>query len=176
MIAPAPDLVAEQPLQQILVERQRALREHRVSQLLELLENLVIQARIVMVRAREHHDADALLALRADRAPRAPAAGCPPSYARELAEPDLDRPLVFFLRQPEQRSPCVEQLLCRAAAVGEVDQRAEISDALLREDVAFLGERGLDRLGRHGDGRTRVGRPAGASASVCSTSTIGKKM
>ncbi len=44
-------------------QRQRALAEDRVAELLELVQDLVVQARIVVVRTRQHDDADAVLAL-----------------------------------------------------------------------------------------------------------------
>jgi hypothetical protein len=46
---PRSDLIAEQAVQYVLVDRQRALREHRISQLLELLHDLVVQSWIVVI-------------------------------------------------------------------------------------------------------------------------------
>ncbi len=56
-------LVAEQAFEKIRIERQRALREHRISELLEFIEDLVIEPGIVMVGPREHDDPNALVAL-----------------------------------------------------------------------------------------------------------------
>ena len=48
----------EQPFEEVLVERQGALREHRIAKLLEFLEDFVVQPGIVMVRPRQEHDAN----------------------------------------------------------------------------------------------------------------------
>src|ERR1700757_383285 len=48
-------LSAEQPLEQILVEREQALREDGISELLQFIENPLVQARVVMIGTTEHH-------------------------------------------------------------------------------------------------------------------------
>src|SRR5262249_42185823 len=50
-----------------------------------------------------------------------------------------------------------EQLLTQQRPIGKVDERAEVLDALLREDVAFLGERSLGGFRGYRDGWTGVG-------------------
>src|SRR5438876_801195 len=89
------DFPAEQTLEQVLVEGQRALGEHGIPELLELLENLVIQPRIVMVRTGEDDDPDSVLAFElVDDGARLCA------YARlvgvQLAEAHLDCASVFL--------------------------------------------------------------------------------
>jgi hypothetical protein len=59
---PGADFFAEEPLQHVLIQRKSALREDRVTELLELLHDFVVQARIVVIRASQHHDADAVFA------------------------------------------------------------------------------------------------------------------
>ena len=59
---PSAHLVAEQPLQHVIIQRQRVLGEDGIAQLLELLHDLVIQSRIVVIGPPQHHDADAVLA------------------------------------------------------------------------------------------------------------------
>src|SRR5579872_5060728 len=54
---------AEQAFQQIFVNRQSVLRKNRVPEFLELVEDLVIQTRVVMIGAPEHDDADAIFPL-----------------------------------------------------------------------------------------------------------------
>ncbi len=49
--------LAEQPLQQVFIQRQRALREDRVTQLLELFRNFVVDAGIVVIGTSQHDDA-----------------------------------------------------------------------------------------------------------------------
>ena len=41
----------------------RVLREHRVAELLELFQDLVVDAGVVVIRAAQQHDAEAVLAL-----------------------------------------------------------------------------------------------------------------
>src|SRR5262249_25854374 len=153
--SPAANLVPEQPFEQVLVERQRALREHRIPELLELLEDLVIQPRIVVIRPREDDDPDPVLALELidDRARTAADVRL---VRLELAEADLDGTRVLLGRQAEQRLQRLKELLPEELVIGEVDQRIQIDDALFAEHVGFLGERRLDRLRRDGDRRTRV--------------------
>src|SRR5574342_365651 len=57
------NLVSEQTPHHVVVDRQRVLREHGIAQLLELLEDLVVYAGIVVVRPPEYHHAQPLLAL-----------------------------------------------------------------------------------------------------------------
>ena len=48
---------AEQAVQQVFIQRQGALRKDWVSEFLELLQNLVVDAGIVMVGPSQHDDA-----------------------------------------------------------------------------------------------------------------------
>ena len=57
---PGPHVVAEQLPDDVVVDGQRILREHRIAQLLELFQDLVVDARIVVVRTAEQHDAEAV--------------------------------------------------------------------------------------------------------------------
>src|ERR1700741_3167909 len=56
-------LFSEQALQQVLVERERALRKDRVAELLKLVQNFVIQSGVMMIGAAQHHDTDAVFTL-----------------------------------------------------------------------------------------------------------------
>ena len=62
-MSPAPHLVAEEPPEHVVVDRQRVLREDRIAELLELFEDLVVDARVVVIRPAEQHDAEPVLAL-----------------------------------------------------------------------------------------------------------------
>src|SRR5580704_2636805 len=55
------NFVAEQPFQEVFVERQSVLREDGIPKLLELLYDFVIETGIVVIGAAEHHDANAIL-------------------------------------------------------------------------------------------------------------------
>src|SRR5205085_12366486 len=61
---PCTHFLTEEPLQQVFVKRKGVLREDRVSELLELVQDVMVQARIVMVSTSQHDDADAVLALK----------------------------------------------------------------------------------------------------------------
>src|SRR5262249_47874493 len=74
----------------------------------------------------------------------------------QLAEGDVDGSGVLFGRQPEKRIKRLEELLPQEFRVGEIDQRIEIHEAPLGEDVVLLRERGFHGVGRDGHRRTRV--------------------
>ena len=78
--------LAEQPLQQVFVQRQRVLREDRIAELLELIQDLVIQAGIVVIGPAQHDDADAVFALQLIEHLRARAGGC---WLRNLSAPRI---------------------------------------------------------------------------------------
>ena len=150
-----PDLVPEQPFEKVLVERQGALREHRIAKLLEFLEDFVVQPGIVMVRPRQEHDANPVFAF--ELVQHVARAFAEVRLVRgQLTEAHLDGARILLRREAEDRLERPEQLLPEQLAIREVDQRIEIDDALLGEDVAFLGERRFHRVGRHRDRGTRI--------------------
>src|SRR5580704_5529577 len=92
--------LAEQALQQVFVLWQSILRKNRIAKLLELLENLVIQAGIVMVGTSQHHNTDAVFALQLVQY----LAGTIADIAFvvfQRSKSSLNRPVVFLLRQSE---------------------------------------------------------------------------
>lgn len=105
-----PHFVSKQALQQIFVLRQRVLREDRIPELLELIEDLVIEAGIVMVRTAQHHDADAVFALELVKH-LASAAADIRLVVLQRRESRLDRPIVFLLREAEYRLPRHQHLM-----------------------------------------------------------------
>src|SRR5215469_6335487 len=99
-----PDLFAEEPFEQIRVEWERVLRKDGIPKLLELIQDLMIESRIVVIGAGQHDDADAVLAFELiEYLPRALAnAGLVFSEGHESG---LDGAIVFFRREPEYRLP-----------------------------------------------------------------------
>ena len=57
-MTPLAKLAAKQPVEQIRVEREQALREYGIAEPLKFLENALVQARIVMIGPTQHHEPD----------------------------------------------------------------------------------------------------------------------
>src|SRR5579883_137792 len=144
------NLFAEQPIEQILVHRQSALRKNRITELLKLLHNFVIQPRIVMIRPAEHHDADPIFPLQLVQYFSSLFANAG-FVIFESFVPRLDGALIFFNRKTQHRIPGLVHLIGEQLAVGEVQQRVHVADAVLGEYIGLLCERGFDsiRAGRH---------------------------
>ncbi len=134
--------------------------KYRIAALLQLFQYAVIQPRIMMVRTRQHHHADAILSLQHVK-----------DGARALMDgvlifvpcfkTFLNGPFIFFFGKAQQRLPALQHLLSEELAVGEVHQRVKIADVVLGEDIDLLGVGRLDCLRRHCNSGTGV---AGASA------------
>ena len=62
-ISPDSHVVAEEAPDDVVVDGQRVLREHRIAELLELFQDFVIDAGIVVIRPAQQHDAEAVFAL-----------------------------------------------------------------------------------------------------------------
>ena len=62
-ISPGFHLVAEQTPDDVVVDGQAVLREHRVAELLELFQDFVVHAGIVVIRAAQQHHAQPVFAL-----------------------------------------------------------------------------------------------------------------
>src|SRR5207248_3848345 len=60
---PSADFIAEEPVEDVLVNWQCILRENRIPELLELFHDLVVHAGIMVVGTPKHYDADSVLAL-----------------------------------------------------------------------------------------------------------------
>ncbi len=60
-MAAGANVVAKQAPDDFVVNRQRTLREDRIAELLELLEDVVVEAGIVVIRPSQQDDADAVL-------------------------------------------------------------------------------------------------------------------
>ena len=143
---PGPNLVAEQALQQVFVQRQRALRKDRVAELLKFVENFMVQAGVVMIGPAEHHNADAVLAFKfVEHIARLVPHLALICFQRFV--PGLNRALVLFWRQAEQRLERGEHLVREQFAILQVENRVDVLHVVFREDVTLLGVRGFDRLG-----------------------------
>ena len=132
-----PHFLSEQPLQQVLIQRQRALREDRITQLLKLVHDLVIQTGIMMIGPSQHHNADAIFALQLIHGfPGLPLDAL--FIVFERFEAGLNRSFVFSPGNPKYRLPRLEQLISQQLSIGEVEDRAHIRNAGIGKDVVFL--------------------------------------
>jgi hypothetical protein len=149
------DLVPEKPFKQVLVDRERTLREHRIPEFLELLEDFVIEAGVVVIGPGEDDDADAILPLELIEH-----LACAPlnvGFVRqERRECRIHRASILLWRQPQNRCPRLEHLVTEQLLVSEVHERAQILDPQFLEDVALFCEGRLGRSRRHGHGGARV--------------------
>src|SRR5271165_3141549 len=152
------DFFSKQALQQVFVEWQRTLRKDRVAELLELVEDFVVQAGIVMIGTAEHHNADAVLTLElVEHVARLVPHASLVFVERLIA--GLDGALVLFGRQAEQGLESGEHLVRQQLAVLQVENRIDVLHLVFGKDIALLGIRGFDRLGtrRHRGAGVRSG-------------------
>src|SRR5215469_4005531 len=155
---PGSDLFAEEPFEQVFIERKRVLRKDGVTEFLELIENLVIESRIVVIGAGQHDDADAVFAFELiEHLPRTLAnAGFVFVQRRESR---FHRAIVFLQRKPEDWLPGLQHLVGEELAIREVEHWIDVLQIVFGEDVIFLGERGFHGFwsGRHGRAGIRAG-------------------
>jgi hypothetical protein len=139
----------------VLVDRQRLHGEDRVAELLQLVGDLVVHARVVVVRPREQHDADPLVALELldDRA--AVLAVLDEEGVLRL-EALLDRAAVLVLAEAEHVLEVGQHLPLAQLALGHLHEGDHQLDALLGEDVRLLHEGGAGRVGRADHRRARA--------------------
>src|SRR5207248_2452134 len=101
--------VSEQTVENIFIDWQRALREDRITELLELLHDLVVHSGVMVVGTPKHHDADAVLALK--HVQSFTGALTQPRVVRLLGpERDVAGTLVLLFRDAQHRSPCAMHL------------------------------------------------------------------
>src|SRR5215469_1573444 len=131
------DVVTEEAFEQVFVDGQGVLRENRVAELLELVEDLVVQAGVVMLGRPYHHDPDAVFALELidDLTGAAADAGFILSQSLEAG---LDGAVVLFERETEDRLPGLQHLVREQLAVGEVENWIDVLHVVLAENVVFL--------------------------------------
>ncbi len=155
---PALHVLGEEALQPLRILGDRAHRQDRVAEHLELLEHAVVEPRVRVIRAAEHQERDAvlLLDLLEDRAAlllQVRRRRCrAPSSAWSAGE------VVLVLGDAEQRARSLEHLPLEQRRLGEGHRRVEVADPALGEEVDLLGERRLHDLGRarHDRARRRV--------------------
>ena len=126
-----------------------------IAELLEFLHDFVVQARIVVIRAAEHHDADAVFALElvenfagalANAAFIILEALKPASMARSFSS--CERP---------RRASTPVHLEGEQLPVREIENRIDILHVDFGENVVFFRERGLHGFRSGGDGGAGVG-------------------
>ncbi len=144
--------VAEELPEDIVVDRQAILREDRVTELLELFEDFVVHAGIVVIGAAQQDDAEPVFALELFEHFAGGAAHGDVVEDVEGAIALFDGAMIFFRRQAKDVLELFVHLALENIGVGEVDEGVDEADALLFEEIAFLGERSLDRRRRGGDG------------------------
>src|SRR6185437_5812514 len=150
-------LVAEQLPDNLLIYGQRVLREHRIAELLELLQDFVIDAGIVVIRPAQQHDSQAVFGFQLLENFARLAAH---NVVRELVQrlqALLHGAIVLFFAQAQNVLPVVIHLAMSDLVLVESNEGVLPDDALLLEQVGFLGESRLHRC------RGRRHRGAGAA-------------
>jgi hypothetical protein len=107
----------------------------------------VVQAWIVVIDAPQHHDADAVFALKLVERLAGLAANVGFACLERL-EANFEGALILFAAKAKDRPQRLVHLVSADLLVLKVENRIEIQNAVLCEDVAFFGEGGLHRLGR----------------------------
>ena len=137
--------LAKQALQQVVIDGESVLREDGIAQLLEFIEDLVVEAGVVMIRAPEHHDTNTIFPLEliqylARATPNAR------FVFLERGESRLDSAIVFFQRESENGLQGLQHLVSKQFSIGEVQHGVDVLHIVLGEDIVFLGECGLHRF------------------------------
>src|ERR1035437_6542781 len=150
----------------VVVDGQGILREDRIAKLLELFENFVVDAGIVVIRTSQQHHADAIFALQLFQHLAGLAAHSDVVEELQGAVAGCHGALVLFGAKTEDILEFLVHLAFEEVRLGEVDEGVQETDAAFLEHVAFLDERGFDGGRRGGDGGTsarglHVGERAG---------------
>ena len=147
------DVLLEQRKEDIVVDGQRLKRQDRIADLLEFLQDLVVDAGVVVVRSAQHDDADAVLGLEPFQ--DFPAL-VPQDFVHEAVlgfEALVHGANVLLPGKPEDIAELVIHLLGQQRGPGGVYESVEKEDIVLPEDVPFLDKSRLDGLRRADDGR-----------------------
>src|ERR1700677_722674 len=152
---PGAYFVAKQAIEYVLIDRKRALGENRIAELLEFLHDLVVQTRVMVIYAAEHDNTNPVFTLQlVERLPRLAANLC--LAIKQGFEAGFDGPLILLAREPQHRPPRFEHLVGADPLILQVQDRIDIADTVLSEDVALLGEGSLYYLRSSGDSRARI--------------------
>ena len=127
-------------------------RENRVAELLELFQDFVVHAGIVVIRAAQQHHAELVLALQLFQHLARRAAHGHVVEVIERAIALLDGARVLFGREAEDVLELFVHLPLEHVGLREIDEGVEEAHALLLEQVAFLGERRFHRVRSSGHG------------------------
>jgi hypothetical protein len=115
-----PQVLGEDRIEVAAVLGDRAHRQDRVAERLELLEHGVVEARVVVVRAADHQQRDAVLGARPGLEDLAALGLHVPVELVERGERLIDGVVVLVLGDAEQRAPLAEQLLLAHQRLVEV--------------------------------------------------------
>ena len=143
---------AEKALENFSVDGQRAERQHGIAELLEFLEDVVVQAGIVVIRARQQDDADAVFGFELLEDFAALLAQDAFAEVEHGGFRGLRGAVIFFGRKAEDVAEGVEHLALEQVGHAAIDERIEEFDAHFLEEIAFLGEGRLGGRGGGGDG------------------------
>src|ERR1019366_4109110 len=138
----------------VVVDGQAVLREHRVTELLELFQDFVVDAGVVVIRAAQQHHADAILALQLFQHLAGVAAHGDVIEVLQGAVAGRHGALVLLGAEAEDILEFLVHLAFEEVRLGEVDEGVQKTYAAFLEHVAFLDERGFDGGRRGGDGGT----------------------
>ena len=152
------DLFAKEPFQQVFVRGQGALRKDGVAQSLELRHDPMVDAWVVMIGTAQHHDSQSAFGLQLvkDLAGLATEAGFIPLL---FAETNGDGAIVLLPAEAQDRLPGLPHLAREEFAMREVDQRMDVLDAALGNEVCFFGKGRFYCLRRHRGRRAGVVGP-----------------
>ncbi len=150
-----PYVLAEQPVENVLVLRQGVDAEDGVTPPLHVYHDLVVQAGVVVVRPAEHHDTDIPFLFQAVQ-----------HLSRFGPERDLvefapriqgylHRFSVLLFSEAEDVAERIVDLVLEERPVRHVIRRGEVAYPVLGEYVAFLGVRRFDHFRSDGDYRAR---------------------
>src|SRR5579885_3296547 len=148
------DFFAEQAPEYVVIERQRVLSKNRIAELLEFFHNLVVDARIVVIRAAQQHNADLVLPL--EHLEHLPALAPLHDIVVVVERPVslLNSPVILFGGQPENVFELSIKLPFQNLGFADVHKGVQKNDALLFEDVSLFGESRFYRRRRGGHGGT----------------------
>src|SRR5262245_17116817 len=152
------DFVAEQAPKYIIVDWQRIHCEYWIAGLLELLEYFVIDSRVIMVGPAKHYDSKAIFCLELVQDLASGPSERDVHEGIERLITLLHGQVVLFRSQPENVLEGVIELLFKQARFIHVQDRVQVLQPHLREEVAFLYESRLDCLGCSCPSRTGPAR------------------
>ena len=119
------DVLAEEAPDHVVVDGQAILREDGVAELLELLEDLVVDAGVVVIRTAEQDDAETVFAL---ELVQHFAGGAAHGHVVEVVEGAialLDGALVLFGREAEDVLELLKHLALEEVGLGQIDERIQ---------------------------------------------------